>query len=222
MQPKGPATTKRARGRPRSEQAHQAILDAGLALTREVGYDAVSIEGIAARAGVGKTTVYRRWPSKELLIVDAITGIMRTIVLPDTGAVEDDVLALMRGTMTMYADPATGPLLSGLVAAMARSEPVATAVRAGFVKTWRDVMKTVLRRAVERGELRDDLDPELALDLLAGPLFYRYLLIGRAIDLRFTRAVVATVLRALAPCHPERAQRVEGPAPARTKRPRRT
>ena len=199
MPPKATATSRRGRGRPRSEEAHQAILSASIALTREVGYDAVSIEGIAARAGVGKTTVYRRWPSKELLIVDAITGIVRTVALPDTGALEDDVLALMRVLMVMYADPATGPLLSGLVAAMARSEPVAIAVRAGFVKAWRDVMKLVLERAVERGELRDDLDPEVALDLLAGPLFYRYLLIGRAIDLRFTRAVVATVLRGLAP-----------------------
>ena len=194
-----PATNKRARGRPRSEEAHQAILDASLALTRELGYDAVTIEGIAARAGVGKATVYRRWASKELLITDAITQIVRTIALPETGTVEGDVLALMRGTMSMYADAATGPLLSGLVAAMARSEPVGTAVRAGFVKARRDVMTVVLRRAIARGELRKDLDHELALDLLFGPLFYRYLLLGRVIDLRFTRAVVATVLRGLAP-----------------------
>ena len=189
----------RQRGRPRSEQAHAAILDAALALTREVGYDAVTMEGIASWAGVGKATVYRHWASKELVITEAITRIVRTVPLPDTGGAESDVLTLMRGTMAMYADAATGPLLSGLVAVMARSESVADAVRSGFVKAWRDVMLAVLRRAATRGELRDPLDHEVALDLLFGPLFYRYLMLGRPIDERFTRAVVAAVLRGLAP-----------------------
>lgn len=187
----------RSPGRPRSEEAHAAILDASLALTREIGYDAVSIEAIAARAGVGKTTVYRRWASKELLITEAITRMVRTVTVPDTGDVEQDVLALLRVTMAMYRDAATGPLLTGLVAAMARSEAVGDAVRSGFVMVARDAMRRVLRRGVERGQLKARLDESLALDLLSGPLFYRYLMLGKPIDDRFTCGVVSTVLRGL-------------------------
>jgi AcrR family transcriptional regulator len=189
----------RGRGRPRSEQAHAAILDAAVALIREVGYDAVAMETIAARAGVGKATVYRWWVSKELLVTEAIGRIVSTIAAPDTGRVEGDVLALMRATMAMYRDPASGALLSGLVAAMARSERVADAVRSGFVARWRDVMRVVLRRAAARGELRANADVEVAIDLLSGPPFYRYLMLGLPIDEPFTRAVVGTVLRGLAP-----------------------
>jgi AcrR family transcriptional regulator len=192
-------TGARGRGRPRSEQAHAAILDAAIALIREVGYDAVAMEAIADRAGVGKATVYRWWASKELLVTEAIGRIVSTITAPDTGCLESDVLALMRATMARYRDPATAALLSGLVAAMARSERVADAVRSGFVARWRDVMRAVLWRAVARGELRADADVEVALDLLSGPPFYRYLLLGVPIDERFTHAVVVVVLRGLAP-----------------------
>ena len=124
-------------GRPRSEAAHQAILAAAVALLREVGYDAVTMDGIAARAGVGKATVYRRWATKEELVVEAITSLVRAFPVPDTGTTEGDLMALMRRILAMYADPATGLLLSGLVAAKARSAPIAAAVREGFVATWR-------------------------------------------------------------------------------------
>ena len=194
-----PLAEEPQRGRPRSHQAHTAILEAALALTREVGYDAVTIEGIAAWAGVGKSTVYRRWPSKELVIAEAVTRIVRAVAPPDTGTVEGDVLILMRVTTAMYNDAATGLLLSGLVAAMARSDRVADAVRSGFVAVWRDATRTVLRRAAARGELRKNLDIDLALDLLSGPLFYRYLMLGRGLDERFTKSVITTVLRGLAP-----------------------
>ncbi|HKG93951.1 MAG TPA: TetR/AcrR family transcriptional regulator [Gemmatimonadaceae bacterium] len=190
--------TTRSPGRPRSEEAHAAILDASIALIREMGYDAVTMEAIAARAGVGKATVYRRWTSKELLVTEAVGRIVSTIPVPDTGSAEGDVLVFMRAATSMYRDPATSALLSGLVAAMARSERVAGAVRMGFVARWREGVRLVLRRGVARGELRADVDVELALDVLAGPAFYRYLMLGVAIDDRFTRAVVSTVLRGLA------------------------
>jgi Transcriptional regulator len=178
--------------------AHAAILGAAIELIREVGYDALGMEAIAARAGVGKATVYRRWTSKELLVAEAIGQLVRTVPVPDTGAVESDVLALMRTTTAMYRDPATTALLSGLVAAMARSEHVGEAVRSGFVARWRDGMRQVLHRAMARGELRVDTDVDVALDLLSGPLFYRFLMRGVPIDERFTRTIVKTVLRALA------------------------
>jgi AcrR family transcriptional regulator len=187
------------RGRPRSAEAHAAILDASLALIREVGFDALAMDAIAARAGVGKATVYRRWKSKELLVVEAIDAIVRSVPDPDTGSTEGDLMALMRATLRMYADPATAALLSGLVAAMVRSEPIARAVRGGFVGMRREAMRRALQRGIARGEIRADVDLELALDLLSGPLLWRYLIAGEAVDERLAQGTVTAVLRAFAP-----------------------
>src|SRR5687768_12842134 len=93
------------RGRPRSAEAHAAILDASLELIREVGFDALAMDAIAARAGVGKATVYRRWKTKELLVVEAIDAIVRAVPDPDTGSTEGDLMALMNATLRMYGDP---------------------------------------------------------------------------------------------------------------------
>ena len=185
-------------GRPRSEEARTAILEAAIAEIRAVGYDALAMEAIAARAAVGKTTIYRWWSSKELVVIEAIGRIVRAIPAPDMGSVQEDVFALMRSTVGMYRDPATTGLLSGLVAAMARSESVARAVRSGFVDVWREAMREVMRRAVARGELPAGLDLEATIDMMAGPLFYRFLMIGKPIDDRFARTVVRNVLNGLA------------------------
>ncbi|HEX8693791.1 MAG TPA: TetR/AcrR family transcriptional regulator [Longimicrobium sp.] len=193
------AAESRRPGRPRSEEAHGAILEAAVALIREVGYDAVAMDAIAARAGVGKATVYRRWASKEALVVEAVGRIVRAIPVPDSGTAEGDLLLLLRSAVRMYQDPASAMLLSGLVAAMARSAPIAEAVRTGFVATWREAVRRVLERGQARGELRRGLDLELAIDLLGGALFYRYLLTGGPVDERLTRGVVDAVLRGLAP-----------------------
>lgn len=199
-----PGAAERPRGRPRSEEAHDAILLAAVALTREVGYDAVTMDGIAARAGVGKTTVYRRWSSKELLVTEAIGRIVRSFPAPQTGSLEGDLLQLMQQAVGMYRDPASLALLSGLVAPMARSTLIAAAVRTGFVASWRDAVRSVLTRAVRRGELRGDTDVELALDLLGGLPFYRSLITGTAIDERLARSLVRAVLRGFTPdVHPQ-------------------
>jgi len=185
------------RGRPRSEAAHGAILVASIELIREVGYDAVTMDGIAARAGVGKATVYRRWKTKETLVAEALERLIRAIPTPDTGTTRGDLLALMGDQRKLYEDPATGPLLSGLVAAMARSELIAAAIRNGMHATRREAMLTVLRRGVARGDLRKGLDFDLALDLFNGPLFYRFLFTGVPIDDRLARGVVDVILRGL-------------------------
>ena len=191
--------TKPVRGRPRSAEAHQAILDSAISLTREVGFDALAMDAIAARAGVGKATVYRRWKSKESLIAEALARFARAIPVPDAGSVREDLLIVMRGNMRMYQDPATAALLSGLVAAMARSAPIAEAVRSGFVAARRRAMRQVLARGIARGELGRRANTTLALDLLSGPLLYRALISGDTIDARMIKSMVAVVLRGLAP-----------------------
>ena len=195
----GAVPAERKRGRPRSTAAHDAILGAAIALVREVGYDNVTMDGIAARAGVGKATVYRRWPGKETLVAEGIERIMGALPSPDTGTIEGDLHALMRSELALYADRATRGLLSGLVAAMARSDLIAQAVRGGFVATRRASIRRVLERAIERGELRSDADVELAMDVLAGPLFLREMFTGGPVDERVGRAIVAIALHGLLP-----------------------
>jgi AcrR family transcriptional regulator len=172
----------RTPGRPRSDEAHAAILAASIALVRDVGYDAVAMDAIAARAGVGKATLYRRWSSKESLVADALEGIMVRRQMPDTGSTRGDLRAVMRDTVRMYEDPATTGLLSGLVAAMARSPQIAAAVREGFVKVRRETVRQVIKRGIARGDLRKTLDVDLAIDLLSGPLVLRTLVTGGPVD----------------------------------------
>lgn len=164
-----------------------------------MGYDAVTMDGIAARAGVGKATVYRRWKRRETLVADAITRIVEQMTMPDTGSIEGDLLVMLRGNAMLYADPASRALLSGLVAAMARSAPIAEAVRSGFVATRHDALRRVVERAVARGELRKGADVDVALALLNGAPFYRFLIEGDEVDDRLVRGVVRTVVRGLAP-----------------------
>jgi AcrR family transcriptional regulator len=190
-------------GRPRSPVAHQAILSATIALIRDVGYDAVTMEGVAELAGVGKATLYRRWSGKELLVADAIEQIASAIANPDTGTLRGDVLAVMRSSATMYRDPASGALLSGLVAAIARSAPIAAAVRDGFVAARRNALRLVLERWRERGELRPDLDVEILMDMITGPLFYRFLLRGETVDESVVEAILDTLLRGIVAHGPE-------------------
>ena len=191
--------TGTALGRPRSAEAHSAILDAAIALTREVGFDALAMDAIAVRAGVGKATVYRRWKTKEALIADALDRLVRASAAPDTGSFEDDLLTVMRGNLRMYQDPATAALLSGLVAAMARSPQVAAAVRNGFVAARRNVMRQVVARGLAAGALAPGTDIELVLDMLSGPLVYRTLISGVRVDARLVDVVVRAVLRGFAP-----------------------
>ena len=186
----------RRQGRPRSREAHAAILGAAISQTRKVGYDAVTMDGIAASAGVGKATIYRRWKSKEAVVCEALEQIMRGIPTPDTGSTRGDLRALMREQLGLYRDPASGQLLSGLVAQMNRSPKIARAVRQGFHAARQAAMVAVLKRGVSRGDLRRPLDLELALDLLNGPLFYRFLFTGKPVTTRVADGVATALLAA--------------------------
>lgn len=189
--------SNRGPGRPRSDEAHAAILDATLAILREVGLDGLTMEGVAARARVGKATLYRRWSSKEAMVAEAVRRIVEAFPVPNTGDTDRDLLELMLDSAALYRDPATVPLLSGLVAAMVRSPSITTAVLSGFHAVRRDAVLVVLERGVRRGDLPADTDTALAVDLLNGPPFYRALWTGDPVDEPFTRAALAVVLRGL-------------------------
>lgn len=186
-------------GRPRSERVHRAILDATLELLAERGWDGLTMEGIAGRAGVGKATVYRRWKSREGVLAAAVDRLVgEEIAIPDTGALRSDLGVLMARAVALYRGP-PGRMMPGLVSAMARHPEVAEAVRTGFLASRRDALREVLDRGVLRGELRADTDPELALDFLGGPLFYRLLVTGGPLDEALAAGTVDVLLRGLAP-----------------------
>lgn len=184
-------------GRPRSERATRAILEAAIDGLAEDGFEGLTMEGVAARAGVGKATVYRRWSSKPELVRAAVEAFVSEIEIPDTGSVREDLLVLEREAVAVYRGR-PGHLMPGLVSAMARHPDLAESVREDFLRARRAALRTVLTRGIERGELRSGIDLELALDFLGGPLFYRLLVTGGPLDDALALGVVDIMLRGLA------------------------
>lgn len=193
------AVGERALGRPRDARADRAILEATLELIAERGVHEFRTEDVAARAGVGKGAIYRRYRSKDELVTAAVAALVsEEIAVPDTGSSRADLLALMREAVELYSGSLPGRLMPNLVGAMAQKPGLARAVREGFLSDRRAALAEVLRRGIERGDLRPDLDFELALDVLGGPLFYRLLITGGPIDEQLAEGVADLILRGFA------------------------
>ena len=193
------SSTPGKRGRPRKAHADGAILAATLDLLADVGISGLRVEDVAARAGVGKSAIYRRYESKSSLVAAAIAALVSEISLPDTGSTRDDLLALMAEAVAVYNDPLRAGVMPSLVAAMRHEPQLASAIRDGFLTKRRAALRTVLERGVDRGDLRADLDTELALDVLGGPLFYRLLITGGPLDDALVEGVADLILRGFAP-----------------------
>jgi AcrR family transcriptional regulator len=189
----------RSIGRPRDERADRAILSAALELMATDGVYELRMDDVAARAGVGKATIYRRYRSKEELVGAAVGTFVSEIEIPDTGSTREDLLTLMRAAVRVYSRDLEAGLMPGLVNAMRRDPELAQSVREGFLASRRGTLTVVLDRAVARGDLRPDLDVELALDVLGGPLFYRLLITGGRIDDALAEGVADLILRGFAP-----------------------
>ena len=173
----------RTPGRPRSADADRAILRAAVDLLAEEGYAGVTMEGVAARAGVGKATVYRRWPSKSALVVDAVTACRESSwQAPDTGSAREDLLAFVRGFRDHLRTSDAGRVLPALVAELARNPELAATFREGFVQPRRARVLEAVRRGVERGEVRAGVDAELVADAVVALLQHRFLVTGMEID----------------------------------------
>jgi len=186
-------------GRPRSAQADEAIVDAALALLTEEGFDRLSMDGVATRAGVGKATVYRRWPSKEALVIEAVAR--RTDPFPDdaTGPVRERLVAILDGILAMSRTGA-GRLLPCMVGASVSNPPLAAHYRAQIVEPRRARIAELVREGVASGELRADLDVESAIDMLVGALLYRVVFTGPDdVDDGVPERLVDAALRGLAP-----------------------
>jgi AcrR family transcriptional regulator len=191
---------RRQMGRPRDARADRAILDTTLELIAERGVHAFRTEDVASRAAVGKGAIYRRYRSKDELVTAAVATLVgEEIAVPDTGSTRGDLLVLMREAVDLYSSALPARLMPKLIAAMAEQPELARAVREGFLAGRRAALSAVLRRGVERGDLRPDLDLELALDVLGGPLFYRLLVTGGPIDEQLAEGVADLILRGFAP-----------------------
>ena len=182
------STVGRAECRPRA-----AILRATLELVAEQGFDRVTIDGIAARAGVGKATIYRHWGSKASLVIDACATLPGPPPVPSTGSVAADLEAVLNSLVATLGDPARSRILTSMVDA-AQRDPELAVLHKAFIIQRRVPLRRVLEAAVERGEVPADADLDLAADLLAGPLFYRGLVWHEPVTPSLVHRVVAVAL----------------------------
>ena len=184
--------SRRSAGRPRDPDLDQAILDATIALLAQEGFARMSIEHVAVRAGVGKPTIYRRWPSKVDLVIAALSRPDSGRSISGEGSVRERLTRLVEELCASLRREPAKSLLAALVAEIPRDPELAGAVRKLFLAKRRETAYELLREGVAAGELRADLDLELASDALVGPIMLRVLLTGG----RVTPALAATLVDA--------------------------
>jgi AcrR family transcriptional regulator len=166
-------TAEPGKGRPRNERLHQAILEAAFNLVLEKGLRAVSVELIAAKTGVGKTTIYRRWPNKAAVVMDAFT--MRVgsgSLFPRADSVAHSIRLQMRAMARSFRG-SDGALVKALLAEAQFDPELALAFRERWTLPRRKLARSVIDQAIRQKEFRVDIDPETAIDLLYAPIYYR-------------------------------------------------
>lgn len=211
----GPA---QERGRRRSERSHKAIIAATQKLLVERGYRELTIEGVAARAGVGKQTIYRWWPSRAALVLEAYLAGSEAVLPPppDSGSTRGDVRTLLGWLIAVLAEPTGGHVVAGLVSDLQHDPDLAEGFRRDVVPARRRAILAALERGRERGEIRADADAGLAVDALHGAVFYRLLLSGEPLNADFAERLADQVLDGLAAPTRTRAGRESPTAETRT------
>ncbi|MFI0716087.1 TetR/AcrR family transcriptional regulator [Streptomyces inhibens] len=180
------------------EDKTEAIRAAVFEELAAVGFARMSIEGIARRAGVGKTAVYRRWRSKLHLVLDVVSAVAAAgLPAPDTGSLRGDVRMLLEVAARALRHPMASQIIPDLLAEAARSPELAQALKAALHDSQEGVAAAVVARAVERGELPQDVDTRLALDLLTGPLYWRLLVVRDELPKGYLDALSGSVVAAL-------------------------
>ncbi len=186
------------RGRPRSAEADVAILDAARDLLLETGYEGVTIEAVATRAGVGKATIYRRWSGKPELVVEVLGHTVRDMPMPDTGDTRTDLVQFVMAMVKGLVDSPLGGVIRSLSAEIRHNPELMEAFRGRFVNPRRAVARELVVRGIERGELRQSVDPDLVLDLLAGTLHHRLVFTGKPITTQLADQIVDLVWSGIA------------------------
>lgn len=177
-------------GRPRSEKTKQAILSAAYDLLLESGFGSVTIEKIAERAGVSKATIYKWWTNKAAVVMDAFfdAAVVR-LSIPDTGSTINDMV-IQLNNLAKFLMSKEGKVINGIIAEGQYDQKLAEAYRIIYFKPRRLDSRYILERGISRGELKDDLDIELVMDLIFGPLFYRLLITGDIVDEAFIKNLI--------------------------------
>ncbi len=188
------AHDKRPPGRPRSLECHDAILQSALTLLEEVGFADLTIEGIAARAGCGKTSIYRRWPNKASLVMDAfLVSTAPEIEFHGTGSVREDFCRQLRAVVRVLTSQ-RGRLIATLIGGAQGDPELQEAYRTRWQSKRRAESRRMLQLAINRGEVRKDIDCELVLDALYGPLYYRLLVNHAPLTASYAEELVDVVL----------------------------
>ena len=186
--------TRPFRGRPRSEDSHEAILDAVLELLNQEGYSALTIEGVARHAGVGKQTIYRWWKCKAELVLEAYANHAASkLPTPEKGSLRADLEWFFCAAFKRLTD-ISGPTMRGLMADAVYDPEFLEILREVLIAKRRAVLLQVLESGRARGELKPDADLDVMIDLLFGALWYRLLVQHAKLDSRFAKQLVASVL----------------------------
>lgn len=187
-------------GRPRDAHRDEAILSAALEILNAEGYAGLTIEGVAARAGVGRPTIYRRWASKPELVVAALAD-SAPIAVPDvdTGSLRRDLVAMQRRQVALMNSPESRRITAGLVADLATDRDLGHIYVSEYLVPRRAIVFRVLQRAVDRGELAPDADFSFVHDLLVGPLFMRAVVWGEPLADNMAEKTADVILAAFPP-----------------------
>jgi AcrR family transcriptional regulator len=188
------ADPRRGPGRPRDPAVDAAVLDATLTQLADHGDAGLTTDAIAAAAGVGKASIYRRWASKDELVLAAVASLAGRVPSPDTGSLQGDLTSIAAGLVEVFSEPRTGRLVGALIGRLVADDELARRLRGGFLTERRAAARSAMERGRERGEVRDDVDLGVAVDLLAAPFYYRLLVTGQPVDDALARDVVAATL----------------------------
>jgi AcrR family transcriptional regulator len=194
-----PAVTKTPDERRRNEKARAAILRAARDLLDRRGFRRLTIEGIAERAGVGKATIYRWWPSKAAVVMDAVLeAASPRIPFPETGSAREALRRQIAAVIELYTRTETGRGIRALIAESQHDASLAESLRDRFIASRRAEAAAVFERGIERGELRPDLDVGVAIDALYGAVYYRLLVSHAPLDAAYADTLIAQVFPAFA------------------------
>lgn len=182
----------------RSESSRRATLEAALDLCTEKGYGRVTIEAIAARAGVSKKTIYRWWPSKSAVLLEAFTEALTTATpFADTGDIATDLRTHVTGAVRVLSVPPFGPAYAGILSEIHHDDVLAETVRTQLIEPRFEAAVSRLRAAQDQGQLPPDANVRLAVEMLYGPVYYRHVLRKTMQDEETVAALVGHVLRSL-------------------------
>ncbi|MFE0516011.1 TetR/AcrR family transcriptional regulator [Streptomyces sp. NPDC058964] len=192
--------TERGPGRPRQERVTDDTLGAVIELVTEQGVKAVTMDAVAARAGVSKPAIYRRWPSKQALIIAAAESRIGPLSVPDLGDIRAELREVLTARLAAYRLPGTARLLAELIAS-ATEDGGARGEYVEYTERMMAETRRILQRGIARGEVRPDVDIRSAATLVAAPLVYRLLAERELPNARFVEDLVDLVVRAVG--HPE-------------------